>query len=345
MDDQFLPPPSDGSGDRIESLPQFDGHYSSPRRPRPRKSSTDEKRVAPAKQSAESQEYKPSRRKRKLKQMENETPSSARRTSRRVVSKQVVFADPAESFEYFNEALAASTRVTPEKPELEIKESLQEEESEKEMKIEAATSAFQTSLQHLHTPTTKRVIILSSQSPESLPPSIRRRGRHDLSSPDASRRTPLTERSINACQISPSRSPSKKVTLKYKISPPSRASSPAKKIIVLQLAKRRGSRSVPRIEDSQKNLWSIPSSSSQQQAHSSMSSMKQLVPQTREDLSETEIPATSQGHNVASSPPRSPCKNPFQVWPISLSAVNVLISKPLARGTRTLSLKNRCRRE
>lgn len=320
MDGQLLPPPSDGSGDNIQSLPQFDGPYSSPRRPRPRKSSTDERRVVPAKQSAESQEYKPSRRKRKLQQMENETPSTATRTSRRVVSKQVVFEDPAQSLEYFNEALAGSTRVTPEKPELEIKESLQEEDRDERMKFEVATPAFQSSLQHLHTPTTKRVIILSSQSPESLPPSVRRRGRHDPSTPDAARRTPLIERSINACQATPSRSSSKKVTLKYKTSPPSQPPSPARKIIVLKLAKRRGYRSVPRIEDSQKNLWSIPSSSSQQQAHSSMLSMKELVPQTREDLSETEIPATSQGHNVTSSPPREP-------MPESLPSVTDIVER------------------
>lgn len=300
IDDQPLPQPGD-SGDAPVSLPQFDGCYSSPRRSRPRKAALEERRPGVLKQNPESQEYKPSRRrKRPLQDAEQEIPSSERRTSRRIASKQVVFTDPAQSFEYFNDALATPSAGPRERPQLEIKESLQTNQDEEEKFHQGSKPALRTSLQHLHTPTTKRVIILSSQSPESLPPSMRKNDRHDLPTPDASRRTPLTERSINAWQISPTKSSPKKALKKHKRSP-SQVSSPAKKIVVLKLA-RRAPQPIQQIEDSQKNLWSIPSSS-QHQVDTTILPLMQPPPRTTDELSETEIPATSQGHNMVSSPP------------------------------------------
>lgn len=300
MDDHLLLPLNSPVNNHV-SLPQLDGAYSSPRKPRPQKAPVDLKQLREVKETSESQEYKPSTRKRTIQHMEKEALSSGRRTSRRLASKQLVFSDPAQSFEYFNEALASpSRRVAPEMevkamvPQLEIKDSVEEEDG-------AQTDVFLTkgSLVHLHTPTKDSAIILSSQSPESLPPSTRKRVRAESPLLEAERRRPLAERSINSRHVSPTKSSSKK---RPKL-PSSQPSSPAKNLVVLKVAKRLDARQVPRIEDSQKNIWSIPSSSPLQLKDESVLSVIQPAPTTGDALDEAEIPATSQAHNLISSPP------------------------------------------
>jgi hypothetical protein len=301
IDDHLLPQ-VDIPDDNHVAIPQLDGAYSSPRKPRPQKASVDLKQLREGKANLESQEYKPSTRKRTIQHMEKEALSSGRRTSRRLASKQLVFSDPAQSSEYFNEALASpSRRIAPEMeaetfvPRLETKYSLQEKEEE-EVQTEILLS--KDSLVHLHTPTKGCTIILSSQSPESLPPSTRKRVRAESPTFESERRTPLAECSINSWQVSPTKSSSKK----HRKLPSSQPSSPAKKLVVLKLAKRLEARKVPQIEDSQKNIWSIPSSSPLQQRHESMLSVRQPEPTTGDETDEAEIPATSQAQNVTSSP-------------------------------------------
>lgn len=303
IDDHLLPQINSPSRDDMP-LPQLDGAYSSPRKPRKRKTSIDLKQQPKVKKNPESQEYKPSTRKSTIQNMEKEALPGRRRTSRRLASKQVVFTDPTQSFEYFNEALTGPLReVEPEAneplgPQLEIKDSLLGKEAE----VQADVLPSKFLLRHLHTPTKGRTIILSSQSPESLPSSTRKRVRLESPIFTSEKRTPLAERSINCLQENPTKQSSKRQRNRQSL----RSPSSARKLVVLKLPKRRLGQQVPRIEDSQKNIWSIPSSSSQQQRDESFLSARQPVPTVRDELEGVEIPASSQAYNnVVSRHPRT----------------------------------------
>ena len=296
-----MPPPQIDGADRDDApLPQFDGSYSSPRRPRKRKTSIDVKQSAPSlKIDRESREYKPSGRKRTTQKMERKALPNGRRTSHRLASKQVVFTDPTQSFEYFNEVLTRPSRDVEQEmnesleSQLEIKDSVPEEEAE----AQADFLSPKLPLQPPRTPTQRHVIILSSQSPESLPPSTRKCIRLKSPSFNSESRKPLAERSINALQ----RTPTKRSSKKQRNRKGSQPSSPARKVVVLKLPKRRQVQQVPRIEDSQKNIWSIPSSSPYRQRDMSVMSVRQPAPTIEDDLEGAEIPASSQVYsNVVS---------------------------------------------
>ncbi|KEF52157.1 uncharacterized protein A1O9_11783, partial [Exophiala aquamarina CBS 119918] len=300
IDDHLLPHVNSPDRDDMPP-PQLDGAYSSPRKARQRKTTISVKQQPLVKKNAESQEHRPSTKNRTIKNMEKDALSSGRRTSSRLASKQVVFSDPTQSFEYFNEALidpsheVAPAANEPLKLQLEIKDSLTEEDGA----VQADVLSSKFPMRHLRTPTKSRAIILSSQSPESLPPSTLKRVRYESPIFKSERRTPLAERSINSLQDSPTKQSSKKQRQRQSSPSP----SAAKKHVVLKLPKRREAQRVPRIEDSQRNIWSIPSSSSQQQKESPILSVGQPAPTTRDGLEGPEIPASSQADNVASKHP------------------------------------------
>ncbi|EXJ93153.1 hypothetical protein A1O3_01710 [Capronia epimyces CBS 606.96] len=310
FDDTWVPLVDGGN----DPLPQLDGTYDSPRRPRRQKAApstantSTKRKIAPM--HAESQEYKPSTRKRKAEVEDYEPSSSRRRTSRRLASRNDVFSDPVQNLAYFEEALGT---ITPKnnndnnKPRgtlgypLEIQDSNETDVDD----LDIAGSMPQGRTLLPHTPKKNRGIVLSSQSPESLPPSTRRTCRKISEPPAPFQRTPLAERSVNI-PLGP----------KLKLSPGKSRRAPkrslmktTKKIVTLRLPKRSHPRQPKCIEDSQANLWSIPSSSSPRQqgnqivqppADAQAPAQAPLYIEAQD--TDAEIPSTSQAQGVQSSP-------------------------------------------
>jgi hypothetical protein len=111
------------------AVPQIDGIYDSPRKPRPSKTpgaearaGSDRKRKGVSLPAGESQEYLPARKRRKGKADAgaDETPEGRRRRSARNAHK--LPSDPAENFAVFQEALENTTPGL-ERPTLEIQDS------------------------------------------------------------------------------------------------------------------------------------------------------------------------------------------------------------------------------
>ncbi|KAG9789442.1 hypothetical protein ABEF93_000171 [Exophiala dermatitidis] len=299
FDDTMLPPVEPGA----THPPQLDGTYDSPRKPRNCKGTGTSSTAKPSSKRRkpplhnESQDYKPSTRKRKS-EVSNDLPSSPpRRSSKRLATKNEVFSDPVQNLAYFEEALGVTTPKKPEKETrnklpipLEIRDSVDDDVID----LESAPPMKYGQTLLPQTPRRNRAIILSSQSPESLPPSTRRTQKKPTELPALSQRTPLAERSVNI-PVAPvmKRSPFKA----------GRGSKRLKsRIVTLKLPKRGQSR----VADSQANLWSIPSSSSPHQP--SKQSKKTTAPthekeQVAASFGEAEIPATSQVQTVKSSPP------------------------------------------
>ncbi|KAI1625339.1 hypothetical protein EDD37DRAFT_382924 [Exophiala viscosa] len=285
------------------AIAQLDGAYDSPRKPRKRKASPASSHRSTWRKSTptnqESQEYKPSKKKRKADTTVGELLSSGRRTSSRLASKTSIFSDPDANLHYFEEALGVSQVPAPKPPAsrkvptLEIKDSVDDGEDDEADPIRVSEDRSK-----LETPKKSREpIILSSQSPESLPPSTRRTDRRSTATP-APQRTPLAARSVNVLlQPSPRRSTGKlRRTAKR---------SPIKsKVVVFKLPKRSQGKRVTRIEDSEANLWSIPSSSPRLQ-RSVGEPPKQAPALTSITSNEAEIPASSQIQPMQSSPPMS----------------------------------------
>ncbi|KAL6249226.1 hypothetical protein RBB50_004289 [Rhinocladiella similis] len=296
FDDEMMLPPQQ----QELTLPQFDGSYESPRRPRKRKSiPPTTARSAKRKNTAStlnSQEYVPSRKKGNQSGVKNEQSVTPRRVSSRIASKQGLSSDATENLEYFQQALGIPEESIKDKVlpnSLEIKALVDEGQE-----ILADDTKTRQTLP-LRTPEKSRMVILSSQSPESLPPSTQRSktnasamGRHSL-------RTPLVERSVNYL-LSPSKGSSGK-------SRDSRKRSPGKgKVVVLKLPKRKRPRPTPRLDNSEAGLWSIPSSSPrlQPQVEGVRAEQQAVAPASeleKQDM-EREIPATSQGQKMLSSP-------------------------------------------
>lgn len=265
-------------------LPQYDGAYESPRKPRkpkagPHPSETRSSRKQ--KSASESQkQYEPAKsRKRKASEGDEGMPDSERRRSHRLAIKNEVLSDPVENFDYFADALG-----TPDETfgySLEIQDSTEE-------KLPSSITTQPTSVPSIPPQTPKRnmTIVLSSQSPESLRASTRKTNRKLFETPSRSQRTPLAERSTNVPTHAAPKSPKRRQSYDLQ--------SPKRKIIVLKLPKRNRAQRPTRIENSQTSVWSLPSSSPQ---------ITRKVPPTKvppesvvqDDL---EIPATSEPHGT-----------------------------------------------
>ncbi|KAJ9614464.1 hypothetical protein H2200_002601 [Cladophialophora chaetospira] len=282
---------------RPPALPQLDGPYDSPRKPRRRKATPAAAEFSTKRKiAAESQEdYKPGTRKRKSEVVEGQANGSAKRKSSRIASKSEIFCDPVRNFDYFAEALGTpvedvnnETTETPFNYPLEIKDST-EDNNDTLPKLPPTTnkSLFP------RTPKRHATIVLSSQSPESLRASTRRTNRRLYETPTKSQRTPLAERSTNvSMQTTPKTNGKRRPTTKPR--------SPKSKVVILKLPRRTGNRRPARIEDSQ-NLWSIPSSSPEAFRKAPQAQMNPPARAT-DDL---EIPATSQAQNSSGTPPGS----------------------------------------
>ena len=284
-----------------QAVPQLDGTYNSPRKPRkPRRQkaipavpeSSSKRRSAHESQ----EEYKPNRRKRNSDMIEEDLSKSPRRKSRRLVATSEVLSDPVQNFNYFSEALIDAPADDENDPgdlpfnyPLEIKDST---EDVAEPLPEIPPNYWSSILPQ--TPKRPARIVLSSQSPESLQASTRRIKAKLYDTPTKPQRTPLAERSTNVSIYPAAQTPATKN--------PSGRASVKSKVVTLQLLKRTQNRRAPRVEDSQKNLWSMPSSSPKVPSMSPPA-IAPLGAQAIGD--ELEIPATSQ--IPAESPAGSVC--------------------------------------
>ncbi|EXJ54546.1 hypothetical protein A1O7_09887 [Cladophialophora yegresii CBS 114405] len=275
------------------AVPQLDGTHDSPRKPRARKVtpavavSSSKRRAAPESQ----EEYKSRTRKRKSEPAEQQPSGSAKRKSRRLATKNEVFSDPVQNFDYFAQALPSPAPVDkdentdePFNYPLEIKDSTEIDE-------DPLPEPRPASRPSLLPETPKKCIVLSSQTPESLCASTRRTKGRICETPTKAQRTPLAERSTNV----PVYNTSRKAGTRGRT--PKRH-SPKRKVIVLKLPKRNQQRHATRIEDSQ-NLWSIPSSSPKPGTNPTPPPLAAVVRGTEGEL---EIPATSQAQGTQESP-------------------------------------------
>ncbi|KIW10821.1 hypothetical protein PV08_10120 [Exophiala spinifera] len=298
-DDMMLPTQQQQS-----NLPQLDGSYESPRRPRKRKS-IQHATARPAKRKSatttlNSQEYLPRRKGGNKSGVETEQSVTPRRVSSRIASRQALSSDAAENLRYFQQALgipeaSRRDRGLPRSPApLEIKDSVDEGEE----------IVFNDSRAHqsmpLRTPEKSRMVILSSQSPESLPPSTRRSKANTFKANIVSLRTPLAERSVNY-SLSPSKGTTRKLRGAAKRSPGKG------KVVVLKLPKRKPFQPRTRTDNHEAGLWSIPSSSPQlrqlqvDEPQSEQTILSHASGVDKPDI-EPEIPGTSQGQALLSSP-------------------------------------------
>lgn len=254
MDDVLLSEVMNTHVDHPGPSAQLDGNYSSPRKPRKRKdslaSSDHQKKLESA--NLGSQDYNPSNRQRSRALPDVDGGSSGKRVSRRLARKQRILSDPVENLALFEEALGTPSKRgdshRDSRPAVEIKDSLEEED------VMSTWSPVEAADVPVRTPTAQRTIVLSSQSPESFPPSIRTAIR--VGSVGQAHRSPLAERSRNLSPRTPSKSSAKNQFPVLET-----------KIVTLKLPKRKPPPPQYRVEDSQKNLWSLPSSSPQQMMH------------------------------------------------------------------------------
>ncbi|OAP54712.1 hypothetical protein AYL99_11160 [Fonsecaea erecta] len=277
------------------AVPQLDGTYDSPRRPRKRKA-TPSVGGLPTNQKTEAlegdsqKEYKPCKRKRKRKVgfAGEENSEGPLRASKRLALKNEVLSDPAKNFDYFSKALGDvakhdkySAADEPFDDFWEIKDTL---EDEAEMTLDVVPKSGRSVLPR--TPKGNATVILSSQSPESICESPHKSKRKAPDTPSRTRRPPLAERPVN---IPAGASPTRKGEKRGRA--PSRDSSKSK-MVALKLPKLKGPRRPPYVENSQKSVWSIPSSSPELIRKPAAAVQAQATPyKVPEDC---EIPATSQ---------------------------------------------------
>ncbi|EXJ69201.1 uncharacterized protein A1O5_07237 [Cladophialophora psammophila CBS 110553] len=276
-------------------VPQLDGTYDSPRKPRRRKAttntgnpSTKQKNAPP--NGASQADHKRSKRKREIGStgVEN-AESSGRRTSKRLAAKNEVLSDPVNNFDYFAEALANqaadikynTANETFNYP-LEIKNSI---EGEDDVALDPLSGSRYSVLPQ--TPKKNTTVVLSSQSPESLCASTHKDKRKANETPSRSHRPPLAERPANIpVEATSTRTAGKgRWALSHH--------SPKRKVVVLKLPKQKRCRRPARTEHSQGNSWSIPSSSSELVRSAATAVQPHTTPCTAPES--FEIPATSQG--------------------------------------------------
>ena len=312
------------SAPNLAILPQLDGTYDSPRKPRPSKSGSHRKRKSVSLRADESQEYMPTTKRKKGKAETDDTPKqTGRRRSTRQSSK--VPSDPAVNFALFQEKLAEAI-PNPKTPLLKITDSTGFEDAENTVQpqqdelpprnegrsvfeihdsIESVNKDVEvlvvSPLKPIHkTPQKERHYIPSSQSPDSLPPSTRKNLQNTPSKHNATtKHNPLVEQSTNT----PSRRPvfdagndhKSNLSLKQKLS------TLKKPGIHLGLKKKR-------VEDSQADVWSVQPTSSLRKGDSQKTPKAAIQDEAIAEEALAEIPSTSQGQSTASvtsSPPRT----------------------------------------
>jgi hypothetical protein len=329
-------------------VPQLDGNYESPRKPRPSKTpgvgpraSSLQKRKSSSPPVDESQEYVPASKRRKGKNNAavEEVSEGQRRRSGRNANK--LPSDPAENFAVFQEALAD---ITPRsiRPILEIKDSTGfDEDMEGYEPFQQAGSSQVVALTGCEsrnpvglddediellpaspkktaprTPQKERQYIPSSQSPESLPPSTRDK---DTASRNMHRTTPKR----NPLGTLSTNTPTRRHVVDA--DKPMVKSTSKRKICTLKLPRVHSLPVKKRVEDSQADIWTVQSTSSPKRNGDSQRHPEDVLPKVSFQEEQPEIPSTSQAQNgavavITSSPPH-PAEAETQESLVSLSAI------------------------
>lgn len=331
------------------AVPQLDGIYDSPRKPRPPKTVGAGARAGlhrtqkivslPAENS---QEYLPARKRRKGKAEADadadETPEGWRRRSARNARK--LPSDPAENFAVLQEAFADTTPRL-EKPTLDIKDStgfdedVDVEELAQPNRLSHAVArpgpanymqayGMDQDLQEMlatlkktapRTPQTERDYIPSSQSPESLPPSTTKK---DAASHSTQRTTPKRNALVELSTNTPTR---RHMTDVDDFLMPESTSK--RKICTLHLPRVPPGPMRKRLEDSQVDIWAIQPTSSPKSKGKSQGRPEDVLPDESIQGEQAEIPSTSQAQNetvITSSPPH-PAEAETQESLVSLNAI------------------------
>lgn len=250
-----------GAGNQHHAIPQTDGTWESPRRPRhKRKLEEDPTRTVDAHNEGSKRDgaehIASKRRKTNSKDIGQ---ASTRRQSARLALKTQVFSDPKENFDYFQDVPSHTkrprdtSRPVEKVPVLEIKEStgLSDIENRSQVPQQSSTSALP------QTPRKQRTVILSSQSPESLPSTIsREKKKRFKSSPAVSVRAPLQPLSTNTTLPGQTATPAKSASQRRT------RRSPKRRTVTLKMPRERGFFRKKRVEDSQADVFDIPETSS-----------------------------------------------------------------------------------
>lgn len=267
----------DTSGTK-DQPPQLDGTYESPRRPRKRK-------VMPKlkTESTESQEYQPTQSRTGGELKSTIGTGEPRRSTRQSKGRSKILSDPADNFDYFSQALAGNQTPSAQRTKaLEIQDS-----ADDDYVIDLSGSPTRPGLRTPSRPGTAQTVIKSSQSPESLPPSTKQKDRTTREQPN---RSPLAQRSANVRQ-----SPRIVEAL-----PELPGGQENVNLVTQSGLKRRKYQAKTSVADSQTNLWSVPPTSSPEQARLTATSHETpttMAPETRASVSDQypiEIPSTSQ---------------------------------------------------
>lgn len=290
MNDALLPIPEDES-EQLPHMPQLDGIYETPKKPRKRKSSLTEFQETSSKKARQSQgsrDYRPSSRRSNISDTKED--AQPRRTSGRIAQRATILSDPADNLEYFEKALSRSPIKGSSRPrELEIQDSPGNEEGIEQLPTQSQPISWS---HHPLTPRKQRPIVLSSQSPVSISPNKR----WTAPNTDIELRSLLRDRSVNV-PTAPHPTP---------LSEDGTGSRPtSSRSVNSNTLKKKPRKPKTRVEDSQANLWSFPESSSAQKKQASQ--LKAVVNDAEATLPELdglgvppnepaslEIPSTSQ---------------------------------------------------
>ena len=286
-----LLPVDEDEAEQPPPIPQGDAAYDSPRKPRKRKPSISIASEPATKKSYQSQgtrDYRPSSR--RSNGSDVKTDSKPRRSSKRIAQRGTLLSDPAENLDFFEQALSQSpptTKRDPHQRKLEIQDSTASNEE-----ILSTQSQHSRKSAPPSTPQRRVDIVRSSQTPETLSPSTRK-----TKTIESDLRSPLRERSVNL----PTAHPTTPVSQDIATAKGRRLED--EKPTASKLSKKRTTRSKPRVEDSQANLWSLPESSSprkKQQSQPQVNTEAQEMPPPRlgggatDSTEKLEIPSTSQ---------------------------------------------------
>lgn len=305
------------SAPELTNILQLDGTYNSPRKPRPVKGGSHRKRKRVSLQAEESQEYVPATKLRTGKTEIDNTPDQAqRRRSARHSSR--VPSDPIENYAVFQEKLADATPNI-KTPALEIKdlpgfdkdtedvgqpqrgEVRQQSAARPIFEIQDSVESMNEDIEVLavsplktilKTPQKQRHYIPSSQSPDSLPPTTKKKDQNSPNKHDAMPRCkPLAELTTNT----PTRRPLLNVEMGLKS-----VSVSKKKVGTLKLPSKPLHLGERRIEDSQIDVWSVLPTSSSKKGESQKTLRAAIQNEAMTEEAVAEIPSTSQVRPVAS---------------------------------------------
>ena len=279
---------------------QVDGNYDSPRKKRRKGRTSVDLDIEDTSYTDGSKNGRPPRKQQCMTAAERPPSRAAAQKAR-----EKILSDPDQNLEYFRAALEEDERAKgPKRTRRSEKDQRNDPKSHDDKENEQGEPVAGRLSDLLETPRKRKEVIPSSQSPESLPPSTRKRSttlgltKTPKKSPS---RQPLRDVSVNTPRhharnhgresISPTLSP-----------------TPKRKICVLRLPQKESKQIKPRIEDSQADVYSIQATSSPRAERESQNPSGLQMRPGAKDADDLEIPGTCQSQldldaNMSSSPP------------------------------------------